>query len=246
MDDNLVFDIGSNAGDDTAYYLNKGFKVVAVEASPILASTLRERFDEQLKTDRLTIVNAGVFQAEGTFPFYRNLDNDHWSSFDPAYGTRQGTRYETIDVPCVTISSLLNMYGVPRYLKIDVEGADRMILAELCRTSCRPAFISVEEYGFVTLSDLHDLGYEAFFIAPQRDKSWASRENGHEGMAIEKTFNGYDSGPFGLDIPGPWLSFEEARDHFAKGVRNEEGIYVGPEHEWHDVHATKWDRLLCQ
>lgn len=243
MDHNLIFDIGANSGDDTAYYLDKGFAVIAVEASPVLVSTLRQRFKACPSPDKLTIVNAGVFREAGIFPFYRNLENDHWSSFDAAYGTRQGTQYETINVPCVTINSLLERHGIPRYLKIDVEGVDRMILAELRGTDCRPAFISVEEYGIAALQDLQSLGYEAFFFAAQRDKSWAAKVNEREGLAIEKIFSGYDSGPFGLDIPGPWLSFEDACDCFSKSIRNEKGTYIGPEHEWHDIHATLWRHL---
>ena len=30
--DDLIYDVGMNNGDDTAYYLHKGFRVVAVEA----------------------------------------------------------------------------------------------------------------------------------------------------------------------------------------------------------------------
>lgn len=33
----LIFDIGANNGDDTAFYLKKGFRVVAIEADPALA-----------------------------------------------------------------------------------------------------------------------------------------------------------------------------------------------------------------
>jgi len=38
----LIFDIGANNGDDTAFYLKKGFRVVAIEADPALAQKLND------------------------------------------------------------------------------------------------------------------------------------------------------------------------------------------------------------
>ena len=32
-DDNLIYDIGVNKGEDTEFYLNKGFRVVGIEAA---------------------------------------------------------------------------------------------------------------------------------------------------------------------------------------------------------------------
>ena len=37
MDDDLIFDVGLHHGDDAAYYLSKGFRVVGIEANPQLA-----------------------------------------------------------------------------------------------------------------------------------------------------------------------------------------------------------------
>ncbi len=34
MERDLVFDIGVNNGEDTAYYLRRGFRVVGVDANP--------------------------------------------------------------------------------------------------------------------------------------------------------------------------------------------------------------------
>ncbi len=39
-----IYDIGAHTGDDSDYYLRKGFHVVAVEAFPDHAETLRNRF----------------------------------------------------------------------------------------------------------------------------------------------------------------------------------------------------------
>ena len=44
MIEDLIYDVGMHDGDDTAYYLDKGFQVVAVEANPVLVQSGRERF----------------------------------------------------------------------------------------------------------------------------------------------------------------------------------------------------------
>ena len=51
--DDLIIDIGTNNGDDTAYYLEKGFNVVAVEANPSLCATLASRFAAEIRDGRL-------------------------------------------------------------------------------------------------------------------------------------------------------------------------------------------------
>jgi hypothetical protein len=44
----LIYDLGMNNGDDTDYYLKRGFEVVAVEANPALCQVARDRFAEAI------------------------------------------------------------------------------------------------------------------------------------------------------------------------------------------------------
>jgi FkbM family methyltransferase len=78
----LIFDIGMHKGEDTSHYLSAGFKVIAVEANPILADECRKKFADQIAKGNLTIVNAGIAKEEGVLPFYVNLHSSEWSSFD--------------------------------------------------------------------------------------------------------------------------------------------------------------------
>jgi FkbM family methyltransferase len=235
----LVFDIGANHGEDTAFYLSKGFQCIAVEANPLIASKLRERFAEPISMGMLTLLNIGVWNEAKTLTFYVNEHNDHWSSFDRGYGTRDGTSYHTLEVECILIDELLERYGVPRYMKIDVEGADRHILESLRTRTIVPPFISVEEYGLKALDDLRAAGYEHFKFLPQSDKSWAvSPSPSLEGGYVDRQSNGRDSGLFGLELPGAWMTYEQATTHFAKTIRDAGSTYVGFLGEWWDIHAT--------
>ena len=42
MQNDVIFDVGMNNGDDTAYYLHLGCRVVAVEADPVLAAAVAQ------------------------------------------------------------------------------------------------------------------------------------------------------------------------------------------------------------
>ena len=40
----LIVDVGAHNGDDTAFYLHKGYRVIAIEANPVLAKSITVRF----------------------------------------------------------------------------------------------------------------------------------------------------------------------------------------------------------
>src|SRR5436190_17614910 len=124
--DDLIFDVGAHNGDDTAYYLHEGFRVVAVEANPILANDISARFAEARADGRLTVLNVGIAACAGTLPFWVNDDESVWSSFDRALGGRHGSRCHAVSVPCAPLATLIAEYGLPHSVKIDIEGYDRV------------------------------------------------------------------------------------------------------------------------
>ncbi|MGY6251695.1 FkbM family methyltransferase [Bosea thiooxidans] len=238
MNRNLIFDIGVNHGEDSQFYLAKGFNVVGVEANPILAEENRICQKHHIEAGAFTIENVGVMAEAGELSFYRNLANDHWSSFFENYGCRDGTPFEVVPVRCVTIRDLLEKYGCPYYMKIDVEGADKIILTQLRQEKQRPAFISVEEFGVDTFEYLLSLGYDAFSVREQLDKSWASSlEDSREGRFVKADFTHRDSGVFGLDI-SDWKPLEGALAEFHRKVRSTDGEWLAATGEFFDIHAT--------
>jgi hypothetical protein len=70
---NLVFDIGLNNGDDSAYYLSLGHDVVGLDANPSLVAQCSRRFESEIRKGRAKIVNAGVLKEPVEFTFYSNL-----------------------------------------------------------------------------------------------------------------------------------------------------------------------------
>jgi FkbM family methyltransferase len=66
----LIYDVGMNNGEDTAYYLRRGFRVVAIEADTRLAKCAAERFRAQISSGQLRILNIGIAAEEGELPFW--------------------------------------------------------------------------------------------------------------------------------------------------------------------------------
>ncbi|WP_051074112.1 FkbM family methyltransferase [Rhizobium freirei] len=240
FDRNLIYDLGMNHGEDSLFYLEKGFRVVAVEANPVIYSKMIKEFSNWIETGKLVILNVGIWDSQNKLTFYKNLDNDHWSSFDAGYGTRGGTRYEEVEIDCITLPMLLAEHGTPYYLKVDIEGADKIAISSLASADVLPAFVSVEEYGAKCIEDLRDLGYDRFKIVPQGNKSSMNPapSPAREGTYVERWFSGRDTGLFGLELPGAWLPFQEAYSIFTSTIRDSSYSYIGPENEWFDVHAT--------
>src|SRR6202163_1386185 len=167
MQRDLIIDLGAHNGDDTVYYLRKGFRVVAVEANPILAGQIAGRCQDAVRDGRLTVLNVGIAEQTGTLPFWVNDDQSVWSSFDRELAGRHGSRCHSVVVHCLTVDSIIREHGVPYYLKIDIEGYDRVCLDSLQVGHC-PRYLSCELTHVDGLIErLHDLGYRRFKLINQ-------------------------------------------------------------------------------
>jgi len=157
----LVFDIGLNNGDDAAYYLHLGYRVVGVEANPLLAAQCARRFEREIRAGRMKIVNAGILRQPGEFIFYRSLQEDGWSTFEPHLNQKPG-EWEELKVSCITTQQLIADQGQPVFIKVDIEGADFQVL-ETLTPAIAPAYISLELNPLDPFLDrLIALGYSAF------------------------------------------------------------------------------------
>lgn len=237
-DSRLIFDLGMNNGDDTAHYLAQGFDVVALDANPTLCEKAASRFAAETARCRLTILNAAIADKEGEATFYVNLDNDHWSSLDIGWAGREASRCREIKVRCVTLAGLFAEFGVPHYLKVDVEGVDLMVLEQLRGHDLLPRYTSVEDcrFGPRFIEILASCGYDGFKLL---DQSTVSRMvNRTTGLP----FPAGSSGPFGDDVPGDWLSHEDMMTLYSSTVRDRDGNRLAPRTHWWDIHCTNLGR----
>jgi len=234
-DSRVIFDLGMNNGDDTEYYLQLGYRVVAVEANPALCERASRRFAAALSGDKLTIVNAAIWESSGETTFYVNLENDHWSSIDLGWAGRDNSACREITVHCVTLPELFEQFSVPYYLKIDVEGVDHVVLDQLRSIARLPQFVSVEDcrFGFQYMKTLSACGYDGFKLLDQ------STVPGRRDKRIGHVFPPGSSGPLGADIEGRWMSYDETVGAYSTTVRDFQGNRLAPRTQWWDIHCTR-------
>ncbi|MET0533580.1 MAG: FkbM family methyltransferase, partial [Steroidobacter sp.] len=165
-----AYDVGVYDGADTAHYLALGYHVVGIEASPDLCTSLQQRFAKEIDAGRYTLLNVAIGESEGVLPFWLS-ENPQWNSFDYAAATRDGKTATQISVPARTISSIFREYGVPDYIKVDIEGADYVCLRGM-GNEC-PTFVSFEagkEGCDEMLLELARRGYTSFSLVHQRSQ----------------------------------------------------------------------------
>lgn len=229
----LVFDVGMNTGQDTDFYLRKGFRVVAIEANAVQVRRARWKFARYVLTSRLHLLNVAIGHP-GRRPFYVNKTHHEWSSLVEELGTRGG-RFRRVDVEVVTLDSIMRRLGTPYYLKIDIEGMDSVAVASLARLDDRPRFVSVESGGGPEwLDSLHRLGYRWFKLVDQtRVADARCPRPAVEGRYVDYRFTPGSSGPFGEEAPGSWMSWAEARRRWLEIVAR----WKPGEDLWFDIHA---------
>jgi FkbM family methyltransferase len=101
----LIFDIGCHVGHDTAYYLHRGYRVVAVDANPKLVAQVGERLASHVRAGRLTLLNVGIAATAGEFDLWLSASDTGSSSLfkhevsDPI-GSIPGTMPCSVSRPC--------------------------------------------------------------------------------------------------------------------------------------------------
>jgi FkbM family methyltransferase len=162
----LIYDVGMHNGDDTAYYLHRGYRVVAVEADPHLVAICQRRFEGEIGAGRLVILNCAIGPTPGSAKFWLCLDKPEWNSFVKSSASRRGYRSQEIDVCVRSFGSVLAEHGMPQYLKIDIEGYDIYCLRDLDSTHL-PRYLSLELGHIDELLAVRQLGYDRFKLVVQ-------------------------------------------------------------------------------
>ena len=251
----LVFDIGVSLGNDSAYYLHRGFRVVGVEASPIAVAHLEERFKTEIEDGRYTLVPLGISDTAGKAEFWVCDDCPEWSSFDKVAASYNGKRHHAVEVETCRFASIITKFGVPYYCKIDIEGKDDVCLDDLAPDTA-PAFISIEASDDPEgqLRRLSALGYGRFKIISQftlrqprmafaRFKAtlpFRARLIVEKALKLSRIRSDGDwrfpaqcSGPFGDAARGRWLNLDEA-------IELNRLLVIGSAFaDWQDIHAGR-------
>ncbi len=140
----LVFDVGANVGEYTRTFLALGATVVAVDPLPECVQRLKAIRAGGCLNVRQSCVGGAVGTATLHVDGLSELCtlSDEWLA-----RARGAVRFDGCDwaraatVPVTTLDELASVYGLPHFIKIDVEGYEQEVLDGL---SIMPPYLSFE------------------------------------------------------------------------------------------------------
>jgi len=150
----LVFDVGANIGIYSQAFLSLGCRVVAIEPQPNCVEEIRR----SISNSNFSCECVGVGSSEGTLDlFVSSSGSNVASTFSQKHKELEETNNKTdytgtVRVPITTLDLLIKKYGAPAYIKIDVEGFEKEVLAGL---SSPVRFLSFEFHSS-SLQDAED------------------------------------------------------------------------------------------
>jgi FkbM family methyltransferase len=216
----IIFDFGSNNGQNLSYFLEKAEIVVCVEANTILTERIKKKFERHINNNSLFIENVGLSEINGVKDFYISKQNDVLSTLIPPQNKEN---YQRITIPSMTPSNIIKKYknrlllNEIEYIKIDVEGYDHIILDDLFKNNIYPKYISAEVHDVMVINVILNSPYKSFkFLEGNEIGNNIKKIEflNHKQESVKIDFVQHSSGPYGDDIPGKYYARDSVINYF--------------------------------
>lgn len=129
----LCFDVGANIGNRVDAFLNIGARVIAIEPQEDCVSVLEKKYGKKIQ-----IVNKGVGAKEEFLDFYTSqtsvlssFSTDWIKSVEISNRFSNSNWNKVQKIEITTLDKLINKFGLPVFIKIDVEGYENEVLMGL-------------------------------------------------------------------------------------------------------------------
>lgn len=129
----LVFDVGANMGNRTKIFLKLNAKVVAFEPQKICAKFLESAFKNE---NKFTLIKKALGAKNGEAEMFIANEHTistlskHWVTATKESGRfRQNKWNKRQIVEITTLDNMIKQFGIPSFIKIDVEGYEYEVLS---------------------------------------------------------------------------------------------------------------------
>ena len=195
----LIFDIGANVGNTVATFSTMAKKVIAFEPNPNLANHLNERF----KNSNIIIDNRGLSDSVGK-KIFNISESNALSTFSEDWMKKSrfsnNQKWDNkVEVSTTTLDAIIEQYGVPDLIKVDVEGYELEVFngfSKFLENTIISFEWAEEEYEkiLLTIKHIKDIGYKNFSftygdaIMDLNSIKWDSWENlsWHKNINIDR------------------------------------------------------------
>lgn len=166
----MFFDIGANIGNWSLANIDNCEKIIAIEAAPDTFNTLSNNTNTN---NKITCLNFAVCNSDDEYITFYNSQANTISTMNkdwldsPTSRFYNYTTHNIIKCIPIKIDKLIEIYGLPTLIKIDVEGGEFECLTSLTQKVDNICFEWASETNTITfncIDYLEKLGFNEFAI----------------------------------------------------------------------------------
>lgn len=229
----IIYDLGASTGDNIPYYLLKSDLIIAIEANEISCNIIREKFNKQISEGKLIVENCIVSDSSSNKDIFYIHKTNHLLGQFPKPSFDKIDNFKKIRLKKKDITDIINTYGKPYYIKIDLEEFDNIVLKKILNQKNIPNYISAETTNDNVINLFAENEYYKSFKIINGDTIGFLYKNcklNVNNKKIKYSFPPNSAGPFGNDILGEWMN----KKNFIEFMKIKK---TG----WTDIHASLID-----